>query len=68
MVGKVKRERERFYGYDYEKNSSEKNFSQVLKEASEQQSESAPRECHTTTYGRNMQLEYFMYRTREYHY
>ena len=68
MVGKVKRERERFYGYDYKKASSKKAFSEILKEASEQQNENAPTECHTTTYGRDMQLMHFMYRTREYHY
>lgn len=68
MVGKVKRERERFYGYDYEEAASDRTFSEVLKEAEKQQSDSAPTECHITTYGRNMQLQHFMYRTREYHY
>lgn len=67
-VGKEKRERERFNGYYYEKASSCKTFSEVLKEASEQQNDGAPTECHTITYGRNRQLQQFMYRTREYHY
>lgn len=68
MVGKVKRDREKFYGYDSKEASSDKTFSEVLKEATEQQTDSAPRECHTITYGRNRQLQHFMYRTREYHY
>ena len=68
MVGKVKREQERFYGSDSKKAFSDRTFSEVLEEATGQLTDSAPRECHTVTYGRNRQLQHFMYRTREYHY
>lgn len=68
MVSKVKREQERFYGHNHEEAASERTFSEVLREATEQQTDKAPTECYITTYGRNRQLQHFMYLTREYHY
>ena len=66
-VGKVKREFRNMP--DEQHNETEKNssFSSILKEKLNEQ-KSAPRTCHTVTYGNDCMLHMFQYQTREYHY
>lgn len=68
-VGKVKRDQERIVDYRPKENTRSDSFSQLLNVAVEQAAESvAPTECHTITYGRDSQIQHFLYCTREYHY
>lgn len=42
-------------------------FAQILNQTVEEQ-QTAPRECHTVTYGQDCKLRTFEYQQREYHY
>ncbi len=59
---------------DNQKSSDSKNkdagrlFAQILEEAAEQKSESAPRDCQTTLYDRDSRLQTYHYLSREYRY
>ncbi len=68
MVGKIKKEPARAFGYVSRDASSSGTFAQAFDQAVEEQAASAPTECHTVTYGRDSRLQHFMYQTREYHY
>ena len=68
MVGKLRRDQEQSGGSPSKEDQKEKTFAQVLEAASEEQAVIAPRECRTVTYGRNSQIQYFLYRTKEYRY
>ncbi|MCM1043880.1 MAG: hypothetical protein NC417_00065 [Candidatus Gastranaerophilales bacterium] len=68
QVGKTKREQERILDYRLKEHTHSRSFSQVLETAVDQAVETAPTECQTTTYGRDSQIQNFLYRTREYHY
>lgn len=67
-VRKTRREQERILDYRLKEHSHPQSFSQILDVAVEQAVETAPTECHTITYGRDSQIQHFLYRTREYHY
>lgn len=67
-IGKTRREQERIVDYRPRENTHTGTFSQILNVLVEQAAETAPTECHTITYGRDSQIQHFLYQTREYHY
>lgn len=67
-IGKTKREQEKIADYRHKGQTHPGSFSRILSGAVEQAAESAPTECHTVTYGRDSQIQHFLYCTREYRY